>query len=63
MRQFAEVVGKPALPPYWALGYHQSGYHQSSESLLTDVLAHIVDDGVPCDSVSGQWLRVRFARG
>jgi hypothetical protein len=26
MQQLTRVVGRPALPPYWALGYHQAGY-------------------------------------
>jgi len=33
IRSYQEVIGRPAMPPYWALGYHQSrqGYRHLGE--------------------------------
>ena len=31
IRQYQDVVGKPLLPPFWSLGYHQSKWVRAVE--------------------------------
>jgi alpha-D-xyloside xylohydrolase len=60
MDQLTRVVGRPSLPPAWALGVHQSrwGYHDAS------ALAAVVDcyeaAGIPLDVV---WSDIDAMRG
>jgi Alpha-glucosidases, family 31 of glycosyl hydrolases len=35
--QMTHIVGKPLLPPKWALGYHQSRYSYSSQKELEEL--------------------------
>ena len=37
--QYLEVIGRPVLPPYWALGFHQCRYGYNSLQDLKNVIA------------------------
>jgi len=45
--QYAQVIGLPHLPPYWALGWHQCrwGYHTLDE--VVDVVNNYTYYGIP----------------
>ncbi|PRW45700.1 alpha-glucosidase isoform A [Chlorella sorokiniana] len=51
MRQLTALVGRPALPPYWAFGFHQgrTGYQSLEE--LEAVVANYTAAGLPLESV------------
>ena len=39
VRQYQEVVGRPALMPAWAFGFHQSRWGYRDEAQLREVVA------------------------
>lgn len=36
--QYLEVIGRPAMPPYWALGFHQCRYGYNTLDELKQVV-------------------------
>ncbi|CAN0283402.1 unnamed protein product [Lampetra planeri] len=57
VQQYTEVVGRPALPPYWALGFHlcRWGYN-SSDGTMSTVRA-MRAAGIPQDA---QWNDIEY---
>ncbi|ETV78512.1 hypothetical protein H257_08029 [Aphanomyces astaci] len=58
--QFASVVGRPALPPYWALGYHLCRYHYANVAQVRDVVHRMRAADVPQDA---QWTDIDVLDG
>jgi lysosomal alpha-glucosidase len=52
VQQFTEVIGKPFLPPYWSLGYHQCRFGYKNLSRTEQVLEQTVKAKIPIDT---QW--------
>ena len=46
IQQYQEVIGRPHMPPYWGLGFHQCryGYHDLQE--VKDVVNQYIANGV-----------------
>ena len=46
IQQYHEVIGRPHMPPYWGLGFHQCryGYHDLQE--VEDVVSNYSANGV-----------------
>jgi len=50
--QYTEVVGRPFLPPYWGLGYHQCRFGYKTLDRTREILQKTIDAGIPIDT---QW--------
>lgn len=57
--QYQNLVGKPALPPVWALGWHHSGFWKS----LGDVQAFVGNMTKKKLPLEGLWLDKYMGRG
>lgn len=53
--RFTALTGRPALPPKWALGYHQSRWDYRSQEALRAVVDGFVEHHLP---LSGLWLDI-----
>ncbi len=56
----AEMTGKIALPPRWALGYHQCRYSYEPASQVREVAAGFRARNIPCDTI---WLDIDYMDG
>ena len=50
IQQYQEVIGRPHMPPYWALGFHQCryGFHDLQE--VEDVVTQFAANGVSVET-------------
>jgi alpha-glucosidase len=51
VERFAELTGKPFLPPRWALGYHQSRWGYTSAGEVRDLVAGFESHDLPLDAI------------
>lgn len=59
-RKLQKLVGVTALPPMWALGYHQSRWGYGGEDDLLDLDRRLERNRIPC---SGLWLDLDYMDG
>ncbi len=57
MLQYSEVIGKPFLPPYWSLGYHQCKFGYKSLARTKQILEQTQKAGIPIDV---QWNDIDY---
>ncbi|KAM4603471.1 lysosomal alpha-glucosidase isoform 2-T3 [Polymixia lowei] len=55
--QYLEVIGYPAMPVYWALGYHLCRWGYGSSNATWDVVKNMRNQGIPQDA---QWNDIDY---
>ena len=51
IKRYAQLTGKHALPPKWALGYHQSKWSYYPESVVRNLASEFRTRKIPCDVI------------
>jgi len=51
LARYADLTGHMALPPRWALGYHQSRWSYASEAEVRQVARELRGRRIPCDAI------------
>jgi alpha-glucosidase len=51
VEQLTRLTGRPALPPLWALGYHQSRWSYGSREEVEDIVRGFRERGIPLDAI------------
>ena len=51
VESYADLTGKPPLPPLWSLGFQQSRYSYTPESQLREIADRLRADRIPSDVV------------
>ena len=46
IQQYQEVIGRPHMPPYWGLGFHQCRYGFQDLQEVEDVVTQFAANGV-----------------
>ncbi|PHH71695.1 hypothetical protein CDD82_6371 [Ophiocordyceps australis] len=50
-RQYSHLVGRPAMPPFWALGFHQSRHGFRDVYQLAEVVARYEAERIPLEAI------------
>ena len=50
-RTYAQLTGRPALPPLWALGYHQSRWSYYPDTEVMSIAEQFRKHEIPCDAI------------
>ena len=58
--RYTQLTGRPALPPRWALGFHQSRWGYPDGATVEAVAARFRAEGIPADGI---WLDIQHLRG
>ena len=55
--QYSKIVGRPFLPPYWSLGYHQCKFEYGTLNRTKQILKQTQDARIPIDV---QWNDIDY---
>ena len=56
-QQYSEIVGKPAMMPYWTFGYHQCKYGYSQWTVLAEVVQNYSNASIPLETI---WTDINY---
>lgn len=59
-REYANLTGKPELPPLWALGYHQCRWSYFPDTRVKEVAMEFRKRNIPCDVI---YLDIDYMEG
>ncbi|KAF9366259.1 hypothetical protein BGX34_004710 [Mortierella sp. NVP85] len=57
INQYTEVIGRPHMPPAWALGFHQSRYGYKNIDQVQQVVQRYKQENLPLD---GMWIDIDY---
>ncbi|CAE7661056.1 unnamed protein product [Symbiodinium microadriaticum] len=57
VKQYLEVVGKPAMMPYWSLGFHNCRWGYENVQYVADVVANYSAAEIPLET---QWMDIDY---
>lgn len=60
VRELARLTGRMAMPPLWALGFHQSRWSYEPDARVMEVAQEFRARQIPCDAI---WLDIDYMRG
>lgn len=60
LKKLAADIGTIALPPLWAIGYHQCRYSYYPESRVREIADGFRSRAIPCDVI---WFDIDYMRG
>jgi alpha-glucosidase len=60
VEQLTRLTGRPALPPLWALGYHQSRWSYASEEEIEGIVRGFRERSIPLDAIH---IDIGYMRG
>ena len=60
LERLASLIGRPPLPPLWALGFHQSRYSYYPDAEVRRIADEMRTRRLPCDAI---WLDIHYMHG
>ncbi|XP_065580074.1 lysosomal alpha-glucosidase-like [Artemia franciscana] len=55
--QYTELIGRPFMPPFWSLGYHQCRFGYNTLNRTKEIMGRTRDAGIPFDV---QWVDIDY---
>ncbi|WP_158826076.1 TIM-barrel domain-containing protein [Mucilaginibacter lacusdianchii] len=60
LKGLAELTGTMAMPPRWALGYHQCRFSYGTEEKVRSIANTFREKNIPCDAI---WMDIDYMEG
>ncbi|GBB95116.1 hypothetical protein RclHR1_02480015 [Rhizophagus clarus] len=49
--QYTKIIGRPLIPPYWALGFHQCRWGYNNLTVLKNVVSEFKSNNIPLETI------------